>query len=212
MLKTEFKGLKRTEFLAQRLQLINIRLVLRLVFHLLLDSLKHADSSSVVIDTSGSTNGGLYNGSRRYEIVGEAVVKPPLDLEQILRVLEKGDISLRERLEGLLGMTRGGAGENGGGTCAPGDERGPGSSAEDGGEQGGTHYGEGVGRNENVKESLGWPETPDNQTTTKSTRSPTFIHPSPLHLELFIPQVCGIVRFPCIVQVLWYRPRFRRNV
>jgi hypothetical protein len=47
-------------------------------------TLKHSDGSRVVVDPTGSSEGGDDNGGRWHEIVGESVVEIALKLEDIL--------------------------------------------------------------------------------------------------------------------------------
>lgn len=91
-----------TKLLPQALELIQVSLVLRLVLHLLLHTLEDPDSRCIVVNATGGAHSSLDDGGRRNKVVGEAVVEAPLDLEQILGLLEESDVALREGLESFL--------------------------------------------------------------------------------------------------------------
>lgn len=95
---------KRTQLFSNRLELIQICLVLGLILHLLLDALQNPDRGGVVVHAARRTERRLDDGGRGHEVVREAVVQPALDLEEVLRRLEKVHVALRERLERLLVM------------------------------------------------------------------------------------------------------------
>ena len=99
---------RHTKLLPEGLQLVKVRLVLLLVLHLLLDALEDADGGSVVVHATGSTEGSLNNRGCGDKIMGEAVVETTLNLEEILGGFEEVDVSLVERLEGLLSVCTGG--------------------------------------------------------------------------------------------------------
>lgn len=94
--------MKRTQLLPNRLQLIQIRLILRLVLHLLLNPLEDPDRRRVVVHPPSCAERGLADRGGRDEIMSEAVVQTPLDLEQVLGIVEEIDIALGEGLERLL--------------------------------------------------------------------------------------------------------------
>jgi hypothetical protein len=93
-----------TKFFPYTLELFKVCLVLLLVLHLLPDTLKDTDGGSVVVHPTGGAEGSLANRRGGDQVMREAVVETALDFEQILRVLEEGDIALREGLEGLLAV------------------------------------------------------------------------------------------------------------
>ena len=116
-----FQALKRrTEFLPDTLELIQISLVLLLVFDLLLDTLEDPYGGRIVVNATGSTKSGLDDGRRRDQIVGEAVVQTTLDFEQILRLLEELNVALCEGFESLLVRSGGGRASEGRGNPADG--------------------------------------------------------------------------------------------
>lgn len=94
--------MKRTQLLPNRLQLIQIRLILRLVLHLLLNPLKDPHRRRVVVHPPSCAERGLADRGGRDEIMSEAVVQTALDLEQVLGIVEEIDVALGERLERLL--------------------------------------------------------------------------------------------------------------
>lgn len=91
-----------TQLFPNRLELIQIRLILSLILDLLLDALKNPDRGGVVVHAARRTERRLDDGRRGHEIVRKAVIQSALDLEEVLRGLEKVDVALRERLERLL--------------------------------------------------------------------------------------------------------------
>ena len=94
----------RTKFLAERLELVKVRLILLFVLNLLLNTLEDADSSRVVVNATGGTDSGFDDGGGRDKVVGETVVEAALDLEEILSRLEEVDVALREGLKRLLAV------------------------------------------------------------------------------------------------------------
>ena len=127
---------RRTELLAEGLELIEVSLVLLLVLDLLLDALEDTDGGRVIVDTAGGADCSLDDGGGGDEIVGKAVVEATLDLEEVLGRLEEGHVALREGLEGLLAVCAGGGAGEGGGDAGRG-----GAGAEEGGRDAGTQHG-----------------------------------------------------------------------
>lgn len=111
---------RHTQLLPDALELIQISLVLLLVLDLLPDTLEDPNGGRVVVNTTSSAEGSLYDGRRRDQIVGEAVVETTLDFEQILSLLEELDVALGEGLESLLVGGGGGRASEGWGDPADG--------------------------------------------------------------------------------------------
>ena len=132
---------RRTELLAEGLELIEVSLVLLLVLDLLLDALEDTDGGRVVVDAAGSADGSFDDSGGGNEVVGEAVVEAALDLEEVLRGLEELHVALGEGLERLRAVAvraGGGAGERGGDA---GRGEGGGAGAEEGGRDAGAEHG-----------------------------------------------------------------------
>ena len=91
-----------TKFFPHTLQLIEVRLVLLLRLDLLLDTLEQPDRRRIVVDPPRRSQSRFNNSGRRDEIVGEAIVQSALDLEDVERALEKGDVSFGEGFVRLL--------------------------------------------------------------------------------------------------------------
>jgi hypothetical protein len=122
-----------TKLLTNGLELIHVHLVLLLVLDLLRDALEDADGGGVVVHPARGTEGCLNDRGCRHEIVGEAVVEPALDLEQVLGGAEEGDVALGELFEGLLAVcARRVAGEDGSGGAGEGGRTGTEDSGENG--------------------------------------------------------------------------------
>lgn len=84
-----------------RLQLVQISLVLSLVLDLLLDTLQDPDSGRVIVDLSGRPQGSLDDRGRGDEIVSETVVQASLELKDVLDVGKEGLVTL---VEGFVGF------------------------------------------------------------------------------------------------------------
>lgn len=69
---------ERTELLHDRLQLLEVSLVLALLLNLDLDALDSSDGSGEVVASSGGSDHGLDHVDRGDEVVGEAVVHASL--------------------------------------------------------------------------------------------------------------------------------------
>jgi hypothetical protein len=92
---------KLTQLGNNRLQLVQISLVLSLVLDLLLDTLQDPDSGRVIVDLSGCPQGSLDDRGGGDEIVSETVVQASLELKDVLDVGEEGLVTL---VEGFVGF------------------------------------------------------------------------------------------------------------
>lgn len=88
-----------TKLLNNRLQFIQVRLVLQFVLHLFLDTLQNPDSGSVVVDLSGCSQSSFNDFGCGYQIVRETVVETSLEFESVLNLGEEGLVS---RVEGFI--------------------------------------------------------------------------------------------------------------
>lgn len=88
-----------TELLDNRLQFIQVCLVLQLVLNLLLDTLQNPDSGRVVVDLSGCSQSGLDDFSSGHQIVRETVVESSLEFKDVFDLGEEGLVS---GVEGLV--------------------------------------------------------------------------------------------------------------
>lgn len=84
-----------------RLELFQISLVLSLVLHLFLDALQDPDGRGVVVHLSRRLQRALDDSRGGDEIVGETVVQPSLELEDVLDVGEEGLVPL---VKGFVGF------------------------------------------------------------------------------------------------------------
>ena len=85
-----------TKLLAKRLQLSEVLFVLLLVLNLILDTFEDTDRGRIVVDTASSLQCGFDDSNRGNQIVGKAVVKTALQLEQIIDTIKELDIAFRE--------------------------------------------------------------------------------------------------------------------
>lgn len=88
-----------TEFLDNRLQFVQVCLVLQLVLNLLLDTLQDPHGGRVVVDLSRCSQGGLDDLSSGHQIVGETVVESSLEFKDVFDLGEEGLVS---GVEGLV--------------------------------------------------------------------------------------------------------------
>jgi hypothetical protein len=145
---------RNAELFAQRLELIQILLVLALVLDLGLDALEDPNGGGEVVDSPRGPKGGGHDGGGGDEIVGEGVVQVALELENVLNTVKLLLVAGRKLLEGLLlvlGAQAGGCAKaRGGEDGARGDGLRPGSdevgaekvggAASGNAEQGGRHF------------------------------------------------------------------------
>lgn len=90
-----------TKLLDNRLQLIQISLVLPDILHLLLDSLEDPHRRGIVVDLTSRPQSGSDDLRGGDEIVREAVVEPTLELKEVSAGREKRVVAVVEGFEGL---------------------------------------------------------------------------------------------------------------
>lgn len=100
------KGLleRDTKLLAYRLEFLDVLFVLALVLDFVLDALKNSHGRGEVVDSPCGPQSRDNDRGRGDEIVGKAVVKVSLKLENIIDLVELLLISSSELLKRLLGM------------------------------------------------------------------------------------------------------------
>lgn len=101
------------ELLAERVEGLEVLLVLLLVLDLGLDALEDANSGGEVVDAAGSLQGSSEDLNGRDKVVGEAVVEVTLELENILDTVEFLLESGRELLICLVIVLTGAANRGG---------------------------------------------------------------------------------------------------
>jgi len=84
-----------------RLQLVEVSLVLSLVLYLFLDALQDPDGRGIIVHLSRRLQGRLDHARRGDEIVGETVVQTSLEFKDVFDVGEKGLVAL---VEGFVGF------------------------------------------------------------------------------------------------------------
>jgi len=126
---------RHTKLLPQRLELLEILLVLTLVLDLGLETLENTDGGGEVVHPAGGLQGSDDDAGRGDKIVGEGVVEVALELEDILNTIKLLLEPSSELLEGLLGVLATSATRNGraeGSRSVKRQGRGPGDGAEGG--------------------------------------------------------------------------------
>lgn len=93
------------ELLAQRLEVLNVLLVLLGVLNLVLETLKDAHGRCVVVHAARSLECLLNNLRRRDKVLRKSVVKTTLELKEVLHAVKELDVAGVELLESL-GVTR----------------------------------------------------------------------------------------------------------
>jgi hypothetical protein len=98
-----------TKILNNRLQFIQVRLVLSNILDLFLDTLQDPNSGSVIVNLSSALQSFRDDLSSWDEIVGETVVESSLEFKEVRTVLEECSVSVIECLErfGLVSMSTG---------------------------------------------------------------------------------------------------------
>lgn len=92
------------EFFPYGLELLEVFFILRLVFHLHLDTFEDSDGGGKIIHAAGSAKGSYDDRGGGDEIVGEGVVQVALELENVLDAIEFVLVSLCKLLKRLLAV------------------------------------------------------------------------------------------------------------